>query len=50
MSSDRVKTQSLTVENGGNGKTFPNSAIFQSFSIGFISKVVLVDSYLCTKF
>jgi len=40
----------LTVENGGNGKSLSSSAVFQSFSLGFTSKVVLVDGYLCTKF
>ena len=50
MLSDRVQTQSLTVDNGGNGKTLTSSAVFQSFSLGVTPKVVLVDGFLSTKF
>jgi len=50
MSNHPVQTLSLTVENGGNGKTLSSSAVFQSFSLGGKKKVVLVDGYLPTKF
>ena len=49
MLNELVHSLSLTVENGGNGKTLPSSAVFQSFPLGFTPKVVLVDGYLPTK-
>jgi len=50
MSNQPVQTLSLTVENEGAGKTLSSSAVFHSFSPGGITKVVLVDGYLPTKF